>query len=851
MLKNRLLTVLGLVLIASMVLSACATPTAAPTEAPAAATEAPTAEPTAVPPTEAPPAVPVTRHGGWLDEVVYSVVAKDSAVTQLQAGAIDVYAGGLASADLPTIKAADLKSADYNGLYYDIMYNPAVFTDAAVLNPFSNRKIREATNMLYDRNYINQEVYAGGGLAKFFAIQTNGPDYADLADVARGLEAKYAYNLEKAQAIIKTEMEGMGATAGADGKWMFKDKPVTLAFLIRTDSDGTRKPIGDYVATQLEKVGFTVDRQYKKSSEASPIWLGTAGAEGKWNLYTAAWSSTVISRDDKGQFQQMYLPGSVQGSEPFISNTPDPAYKTLGDDLANAKFTTLAERRDMMIKALSLSLEDSLQVWLIDGKNYAPYAKTVTVTGDLAAGIEGAQVWPYTVRFADKEGGQLKWGEPDLFAEPWNPIAGSNWAFDQAAIRATSSGDTMNDPYTGLVWPLRIEKAEVTVKTGLPVGKSLDWVTLNTADEIKVPADAWADWDAKTQTFIPAGDGKTALRKTVVTYPADMFKTVKWHDGSALSVGDFVMGMIMTFDRAKKDSAIYDEANAVPVFESFIQAFKGMKITSTDPLVVEYYSDAYNQDAELNVPVLWPTYGYGEGSWSVLAVANAAEAAGEVAYSSDKAGADAAKPIEQTSFIGGPSLEILAKHLDQAATDKLIPYAPTMGQYVTADEAATRYANMKAFYTAHGHFWIGTGPYLLDKVFLTEKSLTLKSNADFPDLSNRWSNFGEPKLADVALDGPGQVKIGDEAVFNITVTYKGEPYANADVKQVKYLLYNAKGEVVSVGQAVAGADGSYTVTLSKDDTAKLEAGSNKLEVAVVPLAVSVPTFTSMDFVTAP
>jgi peptide/nickel transport system substrate-binding protein len=843
-----------------MLLSACGAPTAAPTEAPAAATEAPAAT-TAPAATEAPAAtteptkVPVTRKGGWLDEVVFSVVASESAVTQLQANAIDVYAGGLASADLPTIKSAGLKSVDYNGLYYDIMYNPAEFNDKNTLNPFADRKIREATNMLYDRNYINQEVYAGGGLAKFFAIQTNGPDYADLADVARSLEAKYAYNLDKAKQIISDEMTKLGATAGADGKWMFKDKPVTLIFLIRPDSDGTRKPIGDYVATQLEAVGFTVDRQYKKSSEASPIWLRSEPKEGKWNLYTAAWSSTVISRDDKGQFQQMYLPGSVQASHPFIDNVnADPAYKTLGDDLANGKFSTLAERRDLMIKAMSLSLEDSLQVWLIDGKNYAPYANTVQATGDLAAGLEGAEVWPYTLRFAGKEGGQLKWGEPDLFADPWNPVAGSNWAFDQAAIRATSSGngDTINDPFTGLVWPLRIQKMEVTVQTGLPVGKTLDWVTLSTADKIDVPADAWADWDAKAQTFIPAGDGKTAKRKTVLYYQPDLFKSVKWHDGSSLSAGDFVMGLIMTFDRAKKESAIYDEANAKPLFDSFMQSFKGVKIASKDPLVIEWYSDNVPQDAELNLPVSWPlNYGYGEAGWDVIAIGNNAEAAGELAWSPDKAGADPKKPIEETSLIGGPSLEVLSKYLDKAIADKYIPYAPTMGQFVTADDAAARYANLKAWYAAHGHYWVGTGPYFLDKVFLTEKSLTLKSFADYPDLADRWSIFGEPKLAEVALDGPGQVKIGDEAVFNISVTFKGAPYANKDIKQVKYLLYNAKGEVVNVGEATAGADGAYTVTLSKDITAKLEAGSNKIEIAVVPLPVSVPTFSSMEFVTAP
>jgi peptide/nickel transport system substrate-binding protein len=107
--------------------------------------------------------------------------------------------------------------------------------------------------------------------------------------------------------------------------------------------------------------------------------------------------------------------------------------------------------------------------------------------------------------------------------------------------------------------------------------------------EIKVPADALVDWDAKTQKFIPASekfkDGTTAKIKSVVTYPADLFKVVKWHDGSPLSAADFVNSFILTsFDRAKKDSPIYDE-QAVPGFESFISSFKGFRITSTEPLI--------------------------------------------------------------------------------------------------------------------------------------------------------------------------------------------------------------------------------------------------------------------------
>jgi len=273
-----------------------------------------------------------------------------------------------------------------------------------------------------------------------------------------------------------------------------------------------------------------------------------------------------------------------------------------------------------------------------------------------------------------------------------------------------------------------------------------------------------------------------------------------------------------------------------------------MKIVSTDPLVVEYYSDTYQLDAELNVPVIWPTYSYGEGSWDVLAIANAAEAAGELAYGVEKAGA---ATIEQTSFVGGPALEILAKYLDQAIADKLIPYAPTMSQYVTPEEAVARYEALKAWYAEHGHFWVGTGPYYLDKAFLTEQTLTLKSFADFPDLADRWARFAEPKIADVVLDGPGQVKIGEEATYDVSVTFKDAAYPSAEIKQVKFLLYNAKGEIVTVGEAALVEEGMYSIVLPADITSKLEAGSNKLEIAVIPLVVSVPTFASLDFVTAP
>lgn len=869
--KRKLFVVLSLVLALSMLISACTstgqTQVTVPTEADVEPTTAAQAEPTAASaePTEASggepieptattaPAATSDRKGGWLDEIVMSVITSDSAITQLQAGAIDIYANGLSSKDLPALQEAGLSYSTSSGLYYDMLYNPAgpEFSDGR-LNPFSNRRIREATNWLYDRNYLNQEIYAGGALPKFFAITTQFPDYADLADTARRLESYYAYNFEKAEEVITEEMIAMGAEK-VDGKWMYNGEPVTLINIIRNDSDGTRIPMGDYVSAQFEELGFTVERQYKTGSEASPIWIGSQPIEGQWHMYTAAWSATVLDRDQSNIFQEMYLNSSAQGVPPFLENVSDPEFKELGDALATSQFTTAEERHEMMARALELSLQDSLQVFLIDGKNYIPYAENVEVATDLAAGVEGASIYPFTLRFRDQEGGTLRWATQDLFAEPWNPIAGSNWAFDQGAIRATNSayGEVVYDPYTGLTWPMRMERAEVTVKEGLPVTKTLDWVTLDFAPEITVPEDAWVDWDAENQVFITAGEaypeGLTALRKTTQYYPADMFETVKWHDGSNLSPADMVMSIIMTFDRAKPESAIYDD-QAVTGFDVFMQTFRGIRIVSTDPMVVEYYSDTYYLDAELNINNIYPTYTFSEGSWPMIAIGNMAEAAGELAYSIDKA--DPAG-IEQTSFVGGPALEILARHLETAIAEGTIPYEPTLGQFLTAEEATARYQAYMDWYEEHDHFWVGTGPYYLDQAFLTEKSLVLKHFADYPDPATRWSNFGEPKLAEVEIDGPGQVTIGEEAVYDVYIDFEDTPYELNEIKMVKYLLYNANNEIIMVEEAEPVEDGLYQVVLSAEATSELEAGSNRLEVAVVPLTVSQPTFTSLEFVTAP
>ena len=854
MLKNRLFLVFSLLIVASMLLAACqpteVVKTVIVTEVVTEVQEVVVTEVvTEVQEVNVTPE-PVQRNGAWVDEVVFtSIDQADSAVAQLQADELDVYAYSVSDSALFDSVKADPNLAYSNavGSYNEISFNPAVFTDETKLNPFSNPKVREAFNWLVDRSYIVQEVYNGLAMPKFFPLNSNFSDYAKYVDVAREIEAFYAYNPDKAKEQITAALTEMGATVGADGKFMFNDAPLSVIYIIRTEDE--RRPIADYIANQMESIGFTVDRQYKTRTEASPIWVQSNPTDGLWNMYSGGWITTQISRDDGSNFSFFY--GPYDYPIPLhMAYTPSAEFDEAFLKLRNNDFTSIAERDELFAKTMKLALEDSSRVWLVDQLSFSPRQADVAISYDLAGGIAGSYVWPYA-KLGDAEGGTLRIAQPGLLVDPWNPVAGSNWIYDSMPIRGTNDLAFMPDPYTGLYWPWRAEKTTVVVKEGLPVGKTLDWVELSFEPEITVPADAWYDWDAVNQKWITVGEAftttQTALTKSSVYYPADLWTSVTWHDGSPITMGDFMLAMIIGFDRGKPESPLYDES-AASSLEAFMAHFKGVVVESTDPLVITTYDDLWYLDAEFIWSSWWPSYGYGPGAWHNITTGMMAETAGQLAFSAEKA--DSAQ-VEWMSFIAGPSIEILYNQLVTATAQSYIPYSPTMNTYVTAEEAALRYDNLGEWVREQGHFWLGTGPFYLNKVFTIENTLTLARSENYPDSADRWSGFGTPKMATVELDGAGQVKIGEEAKFDVYVNFGEEPYPAAELDVVKYLLFDAKGVLVATGAADAVADGQYSITLPADVTSKLEAGSNKLEVAVTSKLVSIPAFAAFEFVTAP
>ncbi|MEM9773917.1 MAG: hypothetical protein AAF902_05010 [Chloroflexota bacterium] len=239
-----------------------------------------------------------------------------------------------------------------------------------------------------------------------------------------------------------------------------------------------------------------------------------------------------------------------------------------------------------------------------------------------------------------------------------------------------------------------------------------------------------------------------------------------------------------------------------------------------------------------------------------MAIGVLAESQGLTAFSADKS---TALEIEHMSYVSGPTLEILGDMLNgneeagitSAIADAYIPYAPTMGQFVSADEATARYENLAEWNRIRGHFWIGTGPFFLQRAFPVEGNVILERNQDYIDSANKWDRFAAPAIAEVAVDGPGRVTNGDEAVFDVIVTFNDAPYAVSDISEVTYLLFDATGALVGQGSADAIEDGLWQVTLGSDVTGDLEAGSSRLEVVVSSSRVALPSLSSLEFVSSP
>ena len=795
------------------------------------------------------------HYGGYLDEiVVFEEESAAAGVSLLEQNEIQIYGHSLTDAELfqQVIENPEVNYFQSYGSYSEISFNPGgdpTFAETGELNPFSVPRIREAMNYLVDRDYIADEIMGGLANPRYTTLATAFTDYSELITKVRELENKYAHNPRLAEEIISEEMQKLGAEK-VNGIWHYDGEPVELKFVIRIEDE--RRQIGDYISILLEDIGFEVQRLYSTMEEATPRTLLADPESGQFHLATMGWVLPYIYRDEATTFDMMYT-NRIYPFPMFQAYEPAEEFDEVAERLYHRDFRSLEERRELMKTALDLHMENSYKVDLVDNLSFTPYREEISVTGDLAAGIMGSMVWPYTARYNDRVGGRLDIALSSLFGDPWNPLDGNNSVYDLMLMEATGDTGYIADPFTGYHYPMRIERAEVFIEEGMPVESKLDWVDLEFVEENVVPDDAWVDWDPVAEEFITAAEkypeGRTSVRKQVIYYPDDFFDKITWHDGSSISLADFVYWFILNFDRGMEESDFYDESKLAD-YQSFMDTFRGMKITSTDPLIIEYYTDTFEHDAEQALFTGFPNYpgAQATGAWHNLALGQLAEEKELAAFTQHKAdalGGDA----EWLGFSFGPSLEIMADMLAQATSENFVPFAPTLSEFLEAGEVEERWSNLEDWYEDKGHFWIGTGPYYLEAAHPVEKVAHLKRYEDHPDPADRWDIFAEPMRPEVAISGPEVLNIGNEAVFDLDITFEDQAYPTDYLNEVSYILFDTNDNVVADGQAELISEGNWQIAFDSEVTSQLATGTTRLEVITTSTIITLPTVEQVEIVT--
>jgi peptide/nickel transport system substrate-binding protein len=527
--------------------------------------------------------------------------------------------------------------------------------------------------------------------------------------------------------------------------------PIELTVLIRNED--TRMQIGDYTSGVLEDLGFQVTRQYGTSSELGPIWTGDPEL-GLWHAYTGAWISTAVERDAGSNFGFFHTPlgAGIMGPLWAAYENTEQFYNDC-EVLWDNAFSTTAERNALFERAMWDAMVDANTVWLDDRLSFSPARTDVHVAADSYGGISGSWLMAWTLHFHDESGvpiaptGDLtmRAASTDVLTQPWNAVAGSNWVYDMIPLRATSEPGFTYDPTTGLQWPMTALEAEMTWVQGLPIVTDPDhtgWLTTSTVtDPIPVPPTAWYDFDATTGEFVTVGDGVTAKTKTVVRYPEDIF-TRPLHDGSTLDEGDFLIYAIMQFVRADPNSPLYD-SSWVPNYDAFMGHFKGVEFNFNPGegygLEVTTYDDTFALDAENTAgdeQHSWFPYDqFGQWTWHTVALGILAEQDLAACFSQAKA---TANTVEWMHYVDGPTLPILEGYLDECLVSGYIPFENVLGDYITQEEALARYANLDAFYTDKGHFWVAGGPYYVENVDSVGQVIELARHTAYPDDASRW-----------------------------------------------------------------------------------------------------------------
>ncbi|QDI88359.1 ABC transporter substrate-binding protein [Candidatus Nitrosopumilus sp. SW] len=732
---------------------------------------------------------------------------ENTALEEVRNGNLDMYYYRISSDRLENNQAREgLQVFDSTGGSYSILVNPA---ESENFNPFSIKEIRFALNYLVDRKLIVNELMGGYGAPIISYYGPSDPEYLTILEELERFNFKY--NPALAEEIITNALKERGAVK-IDEKWQVDQTPIEIRIFIRSD-DPVRKSIGEILAIELERIGFSVKKDFGDLNKAFVVVYGSNPSDLKWNLYTEGWGRSAFVKYDSVGLGQMY--------SPWFSNMPgfnDPSYwnyeNTKLDEITQKIYTgdfeTAKNRSELIQEAVVEGINESVRIFLASKiDQYVVNEKVSGVVNDFGAGVPSR----FTPINAQSQNDELVIGVKQIYQGAWNPIMGLTDSYSRHIWGILSDPGTFKHPFTGETFPVR---TNWQVETAGPNGSLI------------VPTKA-VMWNPELQKWENIKPNTVSKSKVIFD-----FNFGNWHNGQKIDMNDIMHSLYFTIEwgtQTDENDRTFD-TEFTPRAAQSIQTIIG--VNQIDEDTIEVYVDYWHFDeGEIaDWAVIWNTM-----PWEISAAMEKAVLDGKVSFS--RSGATS-KNVNWLSLIIPNDANLIREYLEEFRDSKYIPIS-LENNNLESKYFQERFDSSIKWIEENNHAVISNGPFYLESY--SPESRTIKVNSfdddSYPFKIGSWSEFENPKFPTITkIELENVIEKGSE--FSIQVEAK-----NTD--SILYFLTNSQGDMIS-SQSMDVVEGKISIIIDSVDSEKLQVGAGNVKIFAVSDSVLKPDFYETSFI---
>ena len=730
------------------------------------------------------------EKGTFVDRVQFiQYLDENTALEEVRNGNLDVYYFRVSSDRIDTEKAREnIEVFESTGGSYSILLNPSV---SESFNPFSITDVRFALNYLVDRKLIVNELIGGYGRTMISNYGTFAADYLSIIDELESFHFKY--NPSLANQLITEELEKAGAKK-IDDSWYYDEKQIEITFFIRSD-DPVRKSIGGILSSELENIGFKINKDFGDLNKAFVVVYGSDPADQKWHLYTEGWGSSGFTKYDSVGLAQMYSPwfSNMPGNNnPGYWNYENAQLDSLTKKIYISDFTSAEERISLIEEATKVGVSESVRIFLASKTDqYVANDSIDGVINALGAGVP-TRFTPINVK---SDSDSLAVGVKQIYQGSWNPIAGFSDVYSNQIWLNLYDPGVFSHPFTGKTIPIRTQ-----------------WQVENfgTDSKIMVPEDAII-WDIENQRWEEVGINHEATSK--VTFDLILGN---WHHEQNMDMNDILYSMYFLLEwgsEQRENDKTYDSEFS-PQAAQNAKTLVGIKPIDHD--TIEIYVDYWHFDeAEI---ASWSTP-WSSMPWEIVVASEKAVLDGKVSFSRS---GGISKNVNWLSLIIPNDARIIQQHLIQLKESEYIPPSLQNSQH-DWQYFEQRYDAAISWIEQNNHAIISNGPFYLDNYSPESRTITIKSfdSDGYPFESGKWGEFEQikfPKITDIIISD----------VMNLGNSFTIQVQAE-DSSKIHYFVSNSRGETVSSGINSIHNNLSE-IMITEEDASNLNVGANTLKI---------------------